>query len=482
MADVGSAAAVGAGLDLCSGLGVECLGLDGGEGADPAARGGGGGRGGWCAAAGHTADRDGPAAGGAGLHLALKVDSGRVNVVVREGVPEMVGGGVVQDAGVVVGARPGVEGGGLLGGRLVGVVQQGGAVEGGGEPCAEIAHQVVARGEGRVAAGEDRKGGRFGEAADSGEGEGVAVHPAGDGSPGELGVDAQVGGAVLVPHLVYVVVEVTAEQGAVAADCQVGAEYAQVAAARGDDQPAPVAAVGGGLGPQRGGDPGQSVGGQPAHRLGSLPGLQLEGDRQRDHVDERNVGVQLVAVEGEFAEVVSDVRVGIGRVAHRWQGQTAAAVHQKGELRADGEVDTAAVQARQRHPPRSAAGLVERDGTVDPERGLIVGRSRRVVQAGAVGLDEGPGAAGSGVTAEHIGVHRVVAGGVHQVQGERGGGGRVGAHLEPGCRGGHGQGQARCYGEELSTGHGSLVASRHGGGPFFVRSGGGAERSDAGRG
>ena len=93
---------------------------------------------------------------------------------------------VVRDGILIVLAR--------VRGRLDGVDEQSGAVEGGAEAGDEGAEfDVAADGEGARGAAEDVGGGGLGEGEGGAEGEegGGWVYAAGDGAPGCLGVDGE---------------------------------------------------------------------------------------------------------------------------------------------------------------------------------------------------------------------------------------------------------------------------------------------------
>src|SRR6185312_11316680 len=154
VADVLAAAGVGGGLGLRAVGRAVALGLDGRVGADRGAagaagrsgRGGGAGR----AARGAAADGDGPEHRVAVGDIARLVDAAvGGDIVVREGVAATVEVRRVHDPGVVVGDRVGVVVRRVLAVRLIGVGQQGAAVESRADARDQRAH--LARGVGERA-------------------------------------------------------------------------------------------------------------------------------------------------------------------------------------------------------------------------------------------------------------------------------------------------------------------------------------------
>lgn len=219
---------------------------------------------------------------------------------------------VVRDRIAVVEARGG--------GGLDGVDEEGGAVEGGGEAGGEVAEfDVGGGGKGPRGAAEDVGGGGRGEGeavaeGEEGRGRGDLAR---DGAPGCLGVDGEGLGRVAGPDLGDVGLVVGFEEGGGEDDAVVGAEGAQVAAARrvGHDERGPACAVGGGLGGQGlayGVEAGGGHAGDVLRRVGGVG--EGEGNGEADEVDVGNVDEELGGVEGEFAKVPGQVDVGIGRV------------------------------------------------------------------------------------------------------------------------------------------------------------------------
>lgn len=223
--------------------------------------------------------------------------------------------------------------------------EQGAPVERGGEPRDQGATlDVGAGGEGARAAAEDVGGGGLGEVEPGAEGEEGVGYAARDGGPLGLGVDGEGGAGVLGPDAVDVGLVVGLEEGAVQGYAVVGGEGAEVAAAGGgDDEGGPAGVVGGLLGGEGGADLVEAGRAHACYGLGGAGGVgEGQGDGDGDEIDVGDVGEELGAVPGEFAEVPLEIGVGVGGVCDGGFDEAGTRIEEEGQGAVDGEPDAAA--------------------------------------------------------------------------------------------------------------------------------------------
>lgn len=122
--------------------------------------------------------------------------------------------------------------------------------------------------------------------------------------------------------------------------------------------------------------------------LGGSRGVgEVEGDGEGDEIDVGDVGEELGAVEGEFAEAEVGVEVGVGGVGDGGLDEAGARVDQECQMAVDGKPEAGARQAGDCDGP-AGPRRTEIDGAVGLERSAGGGWGVGVVGSTAIGLEE----------------------------------------------------------------------------------------------
>ena len=274
--------------------------------------------------------------------------------------------------------------------RLQRIAQQRAAVKRRGQPRRDGALFDVRSKDKRSRAAAENVGGRgLGEgAAVAGEVEGAVLDGAWHDAPLGLGVDGELLARVFGVDLVDVRLVVAIEEVVVEHDTVVWAEGAQGPAVVALDQLAPACAIRGALGAEAVTDGLEAVGGHARDMLGSAGGVgEGQGDWQADEVDVADVGEDLAAVEGEFAEAKVGVEVRVRWVGDGGFDESWAGVEEEGQSSVYGEPKTGTGEPRDRDRP-AVAWSTEGNGTIGLQGLLGGGRGVGIVGSLPIGLEQ----------------------------------------------------------------------------------------------